>query len=128
MNSQVENWMNSACYDLETAEHMFSSKRYIYTVFMCHLAIEKILKANIQQKHKKNPSKIHDLTRLLFISDVNISEEQKIFLTEIGNLSVNIRYPEDFPALVRTFDKTRVERILLKSRGVFQCILKSLKS
>lgn len=29
---------------MKTAEAMFNSKRYLYAVFMCHLAIEKALK------------------------------------------------------------------------------------
>jgi len=29
---------------MNTAEIMFDNKRHIYAVFMCHLAIEKILK------------------------------------------------------------------------------------
>ncbi|MBW2077067.1 MAG: HEPN domain-containing protein [Deltaproteobacteria bacterium] len=45
MKKEVKNWLDSAQYDLETAEHMFSTGRYIYTVFMCHLSLKKILKA-----------------------------------------------------------------------------------
>lgn len=39
-----EEWFTQAKYDLETAEAMFKTRRYIYTVFMCHLSIEKALK------------------------------------------------------------------------------------
>jgi HEPN domain-containing protein len=31
-----EEWFKQAVYDLETAQAMFETKRYIYTVFMCH--------------------------------------------------------------------------------------------
>jgi len=37
-------WLKQAEYDLETAEYLFSGGRYLYSVFMCHLAIEKALK------------------------------------------------------------------------------------
>ena len=47
MKKEVKNWLDSAKYDLETAEHMFNTGRYVYTIFMCHLALEKILKAKI---------------------------------------------------------------------------------
>lgn len=39
-----EEWMKQADYDFKTAVAMCESKRYIYTVFMCHLSIEKALK------------------------------------------------------------------------------------
>jgi len=32
-------WINQANYDIDTAEAMFQSGRYIYTIFMIHLAI-----------------------------------------------------------------------------------------
>jgi HEPN domain-containing protein len=47
MNKEAANWLSSAEYDLETAGNMLDSGRYIYTVFMCHLAIEKLTKYSI---------------------------------------------------------------------------------
>lgn len=35
-----EEWFIQASYDLDTAEAMFKTERYMYTVFMCHLSIE----------------------------------------------------------------------------------------
>ena len=40
-----QEWLAQASYDLDTAEAMFKTGRYIYCVFMCHLSIEKALKA-----------------------------------------------------------------------------------
>lgn len=34
-----EEWQRQADYDIETAQAMLDSGRYIYTVFMCHLSI-----------------------------------------------------------------------------------------
>ncbi len=34
-------------YDVETARHMLATGRYLYVVFMCHLALEKMLKAHV---------------------------------------------------------------------------------
>ena len=45
LNPIVKEWLCQAEYDLETAKSLYRSRRYIYTVFMCHLAIEKALKA-----------------------------------------------------------------------------------
>jgi HEPN domain-containing protein len=45
MKKEAYNYMVSAEYDLAAAEHMLQTGRYIYVVFMCHLALEKILKA-----------------------------------------------------------------------------------
>lgn len=45
MNDKVQYWVEISDYDLETAEAMLKSKRYLYVGFMCHQAIEKVFKA-----------------------------------------------------------------------------------
>lgn len=44
MSDKYKEWLRQADYDMETAEAMFESGRYIYAVFMCHLSLEKALK------------------------------------------------------------------------------------
>lgn len=44
MDNKSAEWLKQADYDLETAKYMFEGGRCFYTVFMCHLAIEKALK------------------------------------------------------------------------------------
>jgi HEPN domain-containing protein len=60
----VRNWIAMAEYDLETAKHMLKMGRYLYVVFMCHLAIEKMLKAHVEFYENKFPPQIHDLQKL----------------------------------------------------------------
>ena len=85
--------MASAQYDLETAEHMFHSGRYIYTVFMCHLGLEKILKARIAQVAEKEPPKSHDLEYLVSLGGLTPDKETERYIAELTNLSVVTRYP-----------------------------------
>ena len=60
MKDEVKNWIDSARYDFETAENLFTSGRYIYTVFMCHLSLEKMIKAKIEEIPGKAPPRSHD--------------------------------------------------------------------
>ena len=60
-----EEWLKQSSYDFETAEAMFKTGRYIYTVFMCHLTVEKSLKALYAKMFKKDSSKTHDLIYLV---------------------------------------------------------------
>ena len=50
MAKTPEEWLKQADYDYETAEAMFKTGRYIYAIFMCHLAIEKTLKGLYMKK------------------------------------------------------------------------------
>ena len=40
MRADTQNWVALAEYDLETARHMLVTGRYLYVVFMSHLAEE----------------------------------------------------------------------------------------
>lgn len=122
MKKEVENWLNSALYDLETAEHMFNTTRYIYTIFMCHLSLEKILKAKVQDITNKIPPKTHDLEYLLGLAELSLDTNTEKFIVELSNLSVATRYPTDFQRMLKDFSKERAESILMKTKEVFQWI------
>ncbi len=44
MNDRIKYWLELSDYDIETANAMLSSKRFLYVGFMCHQTIEKVLK------------------------------------------------------------------------------------
>ncbi len=61
MRPDTKNWMDLSDYDLETARHMLATGRYLYVIFMCHLALEKMLKACYTEATQSIPPKTHDL-------------------------------------------------------------------
>lgn len=65
MGKRPEEWFVQAAYDMKTAEIMFDNARYIYSVFMCHLSLEKGLKGLYAQRLKEVPPKIHNLIYLI---------------------------------------------------------------
>ena len=44
---KYDHWLDIARYDLETADTMLSSGRWLYVVFMCQQAVENLQKACI---------------------------------------------------------------------------------
>ena len=42
--NKVEYWVDTANYDLDTAEAMYQTKRWLYVGFLCHQVIEKMIK------------------------------------------------------------------------------------
>ena len=128
MKKEVKNWVDSAQYDLETAEHIFNADRYIYTIFMCHLALEKALKAKVEEITAKTPPKTHDLEYLVGLAGLSPDEDMEKFIVELSNLSVVTRYPGDFERMRTDFSQKRAELILTKTREAFQWIKKSISS
>ena len=77
MKKSTENWITTSSYDLKTAEAMLQSKRYIYVIFMCHLSIEKMIKAVISTEVQGLPPKSHSLIYLAQIAKVQFTEDHQ---------------------------------------------------
>lgn len=95
MRPDTQNWIAMAEYDLETARHMLATGRFLYVVYMCHLALEKMLKAHVAEVTQSIPPKTHDLIFLVKKSGLNLPQPYLEFIGKINNASVPIRYPED---------------------------------
>ena len=104
---KVEYWLSIADYDLDTAEAMYSTGRWLYVAFMCHQVIEKTLKAYWCATQEDEPQYIHNHKRLAdgcgLYSKMNL--EQKDFLNTVTTYNIEARYPESKDALVRKLDK-----------------------
>jgi HEPN domain-containing protein len=58
-------WLETAQYDLDTADAMFASGRWVYVVFMCQQAIEKLVKGLYVLYVDDNVPKTHNIRILV---------------------------------------------------------------
>lgn len=126
MKKATTNWLQSAEYDLRTASALLKNRRYIYVVFMCHLAIEKTLKAILSEKFKELPPYTHNLNRLIALAHIELPDRHKDFINKINLQSVPTRYPEDFRKLSKEFDKKIAEDYSKKTRGVIRWLRQNI--
>jgi HEPN domain-containing protein len=121
LDAAVKYWLDLAQYDLETAIVMLEGKRYLYVGFMCHQAIEKILKAYFVVKMKNNPPHIHNLTLLAKKSSIHdsFSEEQKDFMDMLEPLNVEARYPTAKDKLIQSLSRERCQFIIENTEALY---------
>ncbi|MCM8777605.1 MAG: HEPN domain-containing protein [Candidatus Omnitrophica bacterium] len=119
-------WFKQDDYDLETAQAMFKADRYIYTVFMCHLSIEKALKGLYAKKFKKDPPKIHDLVYLIKKTGLTLPKENEEFLKILNELSVPTRYPDEIEKILKQYKQERTEKILDQAKELLLCLKEKL--
>lgn len=124
MNKHISNWIKSSNYDFKTAEHMFKTGRYVYVLFMCHLSVEKLLKALYETIFKKNAPKTHNLVYLLKASAIELPEKHLETLESLNDLSIITRYPEDIDAMVKAFKRKKVEDYLKKTKEMIKWLKK----
>ena len=111
-----EEWFKQSDYDFKTAEYMFKAGRYIYSVFMCHLSIEKALKGLYTDKLKTNAPKTHDLLYLSSRIELNLPEKNNKFIESLNELSVPTRYPDELTKLIKQYSKPRTDKIMKSTK------------
>lgn len=116
MTNATKNWIATSHYDLKTAEAMLKSRRYIYVVFMCHLAIEKMIKAVISTEVKGLPPKSHSLLYLSQKASILFPDDIQDFIDKIDNISIVTRYPEDLKQMSKDFNVKRVKEVYTLTR------------
>jgi len=115
-----EEWLKQALYDIDSAMAMFKSRRYIYTIFLSHLAIEKILKAIYTNKFSKNPPRTHDLVYITSEAGLELTENARDYLEFINKLSVPTRYPDELSSMMKTFNRKATLEFYQKTKEVFE--------
>jgi HEPN domain-containing protein len=103
---------------------MLKTGRYIYVLFMCHLSVEKLLKARYEAVLEKIPPKTHSLIYLSGAINLRAPESHLETLESLNDLSMVTRYPEDIDALVKAFKKSRVEEYLKKTKALLRWLRK----
>ena len=64
IKEQIDYWFDLADEDMIVAESNFNNKHFLWSLFICHLAIEKSLKGLYVQFIVETPPKLHDLVKL----------------------------------------------------------------
>ncbi len=127
MRKDTKSFILSSEYDLTTAGHMYKTGRYVYVVFMCHMSMEKMLKAIVAETTDKVPPKTHNLLYLIKLADINLQQDLFDFVAKINNASVVTRYPEDFNNLIESYPEKIVKEYLEHTDRVLQWLKQNEK-
>lgn len=87
-------WQKTAEHDYETMMGLFRIKRYSDALFYGHIVLEKIIKVLVVEKTKDQSPRIHDLTRLLKLSEIDYNQSDLEFLKEVNIFNIRTRYPD----------------------------------
>lgn len=117
---KVKYWEELSDYDLETAEAMFQTKRWLYVGFMCHQTIEKIFKAYWCSKIEGASPMSHNLINIAQSCGLNslMSEEQKLFISEIMPLNIESRYPSYKQSIADGLSEGRCRKLIDSTKSL----------
>ncbi|MFN8254084.1 MAG: HEPN domain-containing protein [Bacteroidales bacterium] len=90
----VKYWSESSDDDFNTMIVMYESKKFNWALFIGHLMIEKLLKALFVKAKNDYPPFIHNLLRLAEYCNLELTDEQKLFLITVTAFNINARYDD----------------------------------
>ena len=93
--SMTDYWLDLVDYDLDTAEAMYQTGRWLYVAFMCHQVIEKVLKAYWCFKRDDDPPYTHNHRRIAEGTGIwnKLTEEQCDFIENMASYNIEGKYP-----------------------------------
>lgn len=101
VEKQIAHWREGALLSWDDALYLLKGKRIMSGMFAVHLSLEKAVKAHVVKQTGKMPPKIHNLTRLAEIAELELSVEHKQVLAEINDFNIQGRYSDMLPAPIR---------------------------
>ncbi len=124
MDSKIKYWIDISDYDLETAEAMLKSRRFLYVGFMCHQTLEKIFNAYFTKNQSETAPFTHSLSFLAKRGGFyeSFSEQQKEFIDQIEPLNIEARYPSHKERLMKSLTEIKCIEIIWKTKELQQWI------
>ncbi len=120
-------WKESATDDLDTAQILFVSKKYVYCLFFCHLALEKMLKSLCILQMNDAPPITHDLLKLALTAKLTLTSIQENNLREITTFNIEARYDIYKQRLYKKATEEFTSSYLALTRELFLWIEQHLK-
>jgi len=93
---------------------------------MCHLSLEKVLKAILSEAFSELPPRTHNLNRLLELGGITLPENMQAFVNAINLQSVPTRYPEDFTRLSKEIDGKTAAEYVRQTRRIIRWLKKNI--
>jgi HEPN domain-containing protein len=111
----IQFWLDSSDDNYKSMINMFNAGEYMWSLFIGHLAIEKLLKAYYIKTVETEVPRIHDLYKLAIKSNLDLSDEQKDSLQYITLFNIETRYEDykkDFyKKCTKEFAEKNIEKI-----------------
>ncbi|MFH1194160.1 MAG: HEPN domain-containing protein [bacterium] len=126
-----DEWFFQAEYDIASAEHMLSGGRYIYAVFMAHLALEKTLKGVYTFYLNVEPPRTHNLIllheRVEHKHNLGLNPDQNEVIEFLNEKSIPSRYPDVLIKILDEFKEEETTKLISDVKEIILCMKQQLK-
>ena len=121
---KINYWINLSNDDFDVAQTLIKNGHNLYAGFMCHQAVEKILKGYYAKVKNDTPPFKHDLESLAQQSGLyDLLNKEQISLMEMLNpLNIEARYPDYKNKTAQYLTDDRIKDIFKQTKELLQWI------
>ena len=128
MKAKTKTWLELACNDLAFAKEILANKkRPYYVAHFCHQAIEKLLKAIVQETTDDIPLRTHNLKALCQQAGIDLPLERLQWIVDITPHYLGTKYPEDISVLYRHYTLAFARKLYRETEEFFQWLQKTFQ-
>jgi HEPN domain-containing protein len=128
INEHIRHWLNLADEDLKAAKTMLTNKHYLWSLFLCHLVIEKTLRAKyIEETKEILPPKSHNLLKLAEYCNLELDQEKRLLLFKINDFNIEARFPDYKSNLNKIADDKFTNYYYSEVLGILKWIRQEMK-
>ncbi len=119
----IDYWKKISENDLSSMESNFNNGKFDWSLFIGHLALEKVLKALwIKNNSNITPPRTHNLNKIANEAGFILSDSDSETLLEITGFNLEARYPDYKMEFLKKCNKDFTEKYIIKIREFYQCI------
>ena len=123
IDKQITFWRAGAEEDLAVARDLIKRNRIRHGLFFAHLALEKALKAHVCRVTQDIAPPLHNLVRLVEMTDLDLQSAQVDILAEINPFNMEGRYPD---TLSPPPSQEEAQNYISRANEVFQWLIERL--
>lgn len=101
----INYWIDSSNDNYNSMLNIFNTGEYMWSLFIGHLVIEKLLKAYYVKNVNNEIPRTHDLLKIAMLANIALSEGQKDVLQNITLFNIESRYEQDMKNIRGIFIK-----------------------
>ena len=127
---KVKYWIDLSDRDFDTAQWVTKGGYNLHAGYMCHQAVEKILKGYFTTIKEDTPPFTHNLIDIAVKTGLYdlMSNEQKSFMDVLNPLNIEARYPEYKNKIAQTMTNDVTQNILTKTKELLQWTKQKMSS
>ena len=115
---KIQYWIKLSDRDFNTAEYLANGGHNLHAGYLCHQAVEKIMKGYFTKMNQDTPPYTHNLIELAVKTGLYdlMSNDQRKFVVALNPLNIETRYPDYKSQIAQTMTKAFTQYIVTETR------------